>query len=75
MTSINNDICLVIHRTMIHRFRVQVLQNPPFCSSTRVSCPSEELISCVPEVAEDIDSPSKELINLRMQRILTVQKS
>jgi hypothetical protein len=30
----SNDLCLVIHRNRIHHFRLHVLQNPPFCSST-----------------------------------------
>jgi hypothetical protein len=37
MATISNNLCFVIHRNMIHRFRVQVLQNPPFCSSTLFS--------------------------------------
>ncbi len=37
MATISNNLCCVIHRKMIHRFRVQVLQNPPFCSSTLFS--------------------------------------
>jgi hypothetical protein len=30
-------VCVVIHRNVMHRFRVQALQDPPLCSSTDFS--------------------------------------
>ncbi len=34
MATLSNVVCLVIHRNVIHRFIVQVLQDPLLCSST-----------------------------------------
>ncbi len=40
MTTLSYMICWVIRRNMMHRFRVQALQDPPFCSSTQKCCPN-----------------------------------
>ncbi len=34
MVTLSNMVCLVIHRNVMHRFRVQAFQDPPLCSST-----------------------------------------
>ncbi len=34
IATLRNMVCLVIHRNVMHRFRVQEVQDPPLCSST-----------------------------------------
>jgi hypothetical protein len=36
MATLSNMVCLVIHRNVTHRFRVEALQDPPLCSSTEM---------------------------------------
>jgi hypothetical protein len=37
LCTLSNMVCLVIHRNVMHQFRVQALQNPLLCSSTNNS--------------------------------------